>query len=734
MAWIPRFCVVSDFTRIVPNQKIKYMVEEENITKDNRTYKNMVITEGIKDIKIMPFDGVCIHTPEMSKKLQEQIRTNDLLTSIIFRMPYAKGASHEIDFKPYCREHGIEYITDIWGTKHKIEELDMILTESAFKGVKFFKKYGDSRDFDDYLMQCEKYEHTFVVTKWAEQPDTEKIYTRANYQILQDLELDFEEFKHLADYSKEWGENLANGLDEYVWNFTGLTYKINRSTGEIIPPQTEDNYFKALLKNPYVLNDMQIRRHIIGLADKYFNEMCCGKLWTKGAFKFLAPDFIAFLEHITGQEVVGCLKEGEMWTQSLTDGVSEGECILERNPHIAKSEHAIVYAIGEREKELQKYAGHLYNVIQLNSYDITLNRLSGADLDGDLAFEMKKKDNPYLAKGINRNLPVVINIDEKATAAIEPIEDKALIKDFLFGSDNRIGEYSNCATKWNNKVISKSAMKKGVLLTEEERKKLKLKFDDYVNLIAIVNAKEIDSAKTHIKVNLPWHIQKNSGYYPYFMKYAGTYYAKQRKFNMAPSNMNLLCFELEKWKRKIKWKKINEKLFDYTIYLDLNIPHDDKVFEKIVELYRWWGKERNRISNKRKSDLQSFIKHWSKKLQKENRLINDEKKKSKVPLHLFDIDNDYEHDYKVINKLLIDKAKEIEPNDKCRANYAVKLCYGLYPNKSKNFAWLIAGDGIIKNMGQHKHFLPIPVGDSVGQYSYLGNYFSWMEYPMEDDF
>lgn len=719
MAWIPKFCVVSDFTRIIPNQRVKFMIKQENEGKDGKIHKNMVLTEDVRDITIMPFDGAAMHCPEMSYFLQEQIPTTDLLTSIIFRMPLAKGCSHEVDFKRYGRENGIEYINDMWGQDHKLADLDMILTESTFKASKFFKKYGDYRDFEDYLMQCEKYEHTFVVTKWAEQPKTERIYTRANYQILQDLELPYEEFAELASYSKEWGEQLSKGFDHYVWSFAGLTYKVNDETGEIIPPPTDDNYFKAILKNPLCLNDSHIRKHITGLADKYFNEFCCGKVFLRGAFKFIVPDVIAFLQHCMGQEVKGALKAGEMWSKNLADGVFEGECILERNPHIAKSEHTVLNAVGTREIELTKYAGHLNNAVIINTYDDTTPRLSGCDMDGDLSLVIQAKDHPVLLKGIDRTLPTVINIDEKVDALKVKPNDHALIEDVLFGSDNRIGEYSNCATKWNNKVPSDK-------LPVEKQNELKKKFDDYINLISIINAKEIDSAKTHIKVNLPYYIQKYAGHYPYFMKYAGSFYASQTLYNFDSSNMNLLCFEMEKWKRNIKWKRENSGLFNYEIYLNTALNFDNEKFNEIEELYKWYGKERKKIYEVRHMQLRAFKEKWFNKIEKEKLDTRKKVKISKVPMHLFK----FEPNYKEIEIEVLKRAKAIEPIDQARANYAVTLCYGHHPNKFKNFAWIIAGEGIVKNVKQVDHQIPMQVQQG-GDFVYLGKQMAWVKYPQE---
>lgn len=714
MNYLPRMIVVEDFYRIVPQQKIKYMIDTTN-EKDGKVYHNMKLTDGQIDIKICPFDGMALASPEfcdfLSRKLGEE------LTSFIFRIPYGKGLATRFDFKRYCFEHGIETIKDIWGQEHEVDGLEMILTRSTWKGEKYFTKYGDYRDWNDYIQQCEKFDYGIGITKWQKSFQDEPVYTRANYQILQDLQLSSDDFISMADYSKEWGEKIAHGFTENVWNFTGLTYK-ESADGKLLSPGTDDPYFKAMLKNPVVLGDSHIRRHIQSLADKYFADFCCGKVWIKGAFKYILPDPIALMEHITGQEVVGSLKFGECCSQTETDGWFKGATILERNPHIARSEHCVLNAIGNKNQELIDYCGNLANVVIINSYDATLPRLSGADADGDIVFVMRGEDNPIFLKGIDTTLPIVINIDEKATAKKTRINNTALIDDFLFGSDNRIGEYSNCATKWHNKIAPKKH-KDGTEYTEEETQQFYNRCEDYVNLIAIVNAKEIDSAKTHIKVNLPYHIQKSAGNYPYFMYYAGDYYAKHSRFSKAPSNMNKLCFEMEKWRRGLKWEKPN-KDFDWHIYINPHIKKDEAKFEALKAVYKEYKQRRREIECNRAAEFKNFKLKWSKKHKKKG--MPD----AKLPLHLFQYDAAAE--YSKIDDEIIAKAKEICPSASERANYAVELCYKNL-SASKSFAWLVAGDAIARNVEQVKHKIPLEVYGSDYDFLYLGRKYIWATYP-----
>ena len=714
MYYLPRMIVVEDFYRIVPQQKIKYMIDTTN-EKDGKVYHNEKLVEGVTDIKICPFDGMALASPELCDYLSEQL--GETLTSFIFRIPYGKGLATRFNFSAYCAAHNIVSIKDIWGEEHDIDSIDLILTRSTWKGEKYFVKFKDYRDWRDYLSQCEKFDYGIGITKWQKSFEDEPIYTRANYQILQDLKLSHEDFLSLADYSKAWGEHIANGFSEGVWNFTGLTYKVSKDN-KVLSPNTDDPYFKAILKNPVVLGDKHIRKHIQSLADKYFSDFCCGKVWIKGAFKFILPDPIALMQHITGQEVVGSLKSGECFTQSLTDGYFTGKTILERNPHIARSEHCVLNAVGNREKELLEYCSNLSNVVIINSYDTTLPRLSGADADGDIVFVLRGEDNPTFLKGIDTTLPVVINLDEKATAKKEKINNDALVHDFVFGSDNRIGEYSNCATKWYNKVPPQKH-KDGSELTEQEKAEFYQRAEDYVSLIAIVNAKEIDSAKTHIKVNLPYHIQKTAGDYPYFMRYAGDYYAKHSRLSKAPSNMNKLCFAMEDWKNKLQWQTA-DKDFDWHIYINPNIKKNQERFDALELVYKEYKQRRLELSVAKKQDFNQFKAKWAKK----NKKLG--KPDGKLPLHLYEFKDDGQ--FNLIDEEILAKAKEVCPSASERANYAVELCYSAKTSK-RNFAWLVAGDAIARNIVQVEHKIPLEVNGREYDFEYLGRKYIWATYP-----
>lgn len=370
--WLPKMIVVPDYETVIPDQKIKYVYDETTEFVDSngnkREWTQKAIACDIRDVdKYNAFDGCGICHPELSEYIQNAIGSKTPVTSFIMRAPYIKGCVHAVDYTRFFKERGVEFITDCWGVQHSVEDKMFILTESMYKGLKYFKTYGDARDWDLYLERFNQYDHVIGIAKWNFTVDEEPVYTRSSYQILQDLELPYEKFRTLADDSVKWAQKIIDGDELYTYCFLGMLAD---------NAKPKNDYIKAALKNPEILKEHTVRRYLINLLNKYRNEMKAGKLWLKSTFKFLAPDLIMLLEWIGGLELNGSLEKDEFFTFSK-EGVYEGEYLIERNPHICKSEHVILNAVNK--DIINEYCGHLSNVCMVNCKSITPQRLNGAD-------------------------------------------------------------------------------------------------------------------------------------------------------------------------------------------------------------------------------------------------------------------------------------------------------------------------------------------------------------------
>jgi hypothetical protein len=309
------------------------------------------------------------------------------------------------------------------------------------------------------------------------------------------------------------------------------------------------------------------------------------------------------------------------------------------------------------------------NVCMVNCKSLVAQRLNGADTDGDLVLVV---DNQIMMSGVDRNAPIVIDIDDKATSLEEEDTKENKLKLILRGMHSLIGETSNCATTYHNKV-------------PQTVKQMKV-YEKYVDLLSVVNGKAIDMAKTGIMFNIPRHIAKYSKPLPYFMKYAGDYYAKQKKFLKSKSNMNRLCWDIEKWHSGIKWSR-RDKSFDYRIMIDESIEVDSELALKIEIIFNEYCVEHSQC----KKDELSIQREYG----------------------------SFEYSWNAFYDKYRNKCREVCPNEKMLANIVVALHYEKYPLRRKGFMWHITGDAVIENIKQVETSLPIR-DEKNGFFEYLG--------------
>lgn len=363
--YVPKIIIVKDYEKVIENQHIKYLTDEEVEFTDKegreRKWKQKKVVDGVKDIKINCFDGGGIHHPDIGQNIANIIGIEEKPTSYLMRGPYIKGLSHEMNYTEFFHERGVDFIQDIWGKWHSVDEKMMIFPESMYKGIKYFQSW------DIYWDKFYKYGHCLGVAKWNFTEDEEPVYTRGNYQILQDLKLPYEEFKKLSGRTIDYYENIIKGDKVSVYTFLGLRADKQKEM---------NSYMKALLKNDEMINEECTRTYFKNLLNKKIDEAKCGKIYLDACFRLASPDLIAFMEHIGGLEVVGFLGGDEFWTKSKTKHY-DGEYLIERNPHLSHSEHTILrYKTND---VADKYISHLTNVCMININSITTARLNGAD-------------------------------------------------------------------------------------------------------------------------------------------------------------------------------------------------------------------------------------------------------------------------------------------------------------------------------------------------------------------
>lgn len=309
-----------------------------------------------------------------------------------------------------------------------------------------------------------------------------------------------------------------------------------------------------------------------------------------------------------------------------------------------------------------------------------------------------------MLEGIDRDCPIVLNLDEKMTALAEDVNSENMANLVSRTLVSLIGEDSNAATCYHNKPWKSTETKE--------------KYEKYIDILSIVNSFAIDFAKTGYIMNIPYEIAKYSKPYPYFMRYISDYYenlyqsmernnSSYRFQKSKKSNMNQLSFMMEKFHNKeIRWKK-NED-FDYSIMIDKSIPMDFEKLNKIEEIYLDFNKEIK------------YLVSFEKKLHEYDKYKNELKawdKESAINYHV-----NWDSVYSVFKK----RCEEVCDNKKELANMCVTLCYEKYKSRGKKFMWAVSSSGILENIKQVE--INIPIRDSNGELEYLGKKYSTYVY------
>nr|DAI25469.1 MAG TPA: hypothetical protein [Caudoviricetes sp.] len=95
--------------------------------------------------------------------------------------------------------------------------------------------------------------------------------------------------------------------------------------------------------------------------------------------------------------------------------------------------------------------------------------------DGDLVLVLQ---NEIMQEGVHRDIPIVIDVEDKATAMVEPDTVEGRIALTMRTMKSLIGEYSNYSSAYHNKCPR-----------SDEQKQL---YEKYVDQISVLTGKAID--------------------------------------------------------------------------------------------------------------------------------------------------------------------------------------------------------------------------------------------------
>jgi len=566
-----------------------------------------LVTEENHECMENVFDGMGLVSKELGSKFKKALDVPYKVTGYQLRLPCVKGFFPSIDFHAYYKKHGIDTITDMWGQVHRVEDIDLLITESTFKAkinVTGLKEDGSEikewlfSSIDDYKARLIKYGYDVIGISNFAMP-VEEEYRRATYQLWLALDMGLWDMlafanvqgdiihKVLSIYRKEqldW-EDI-----KYIQSFLNLIQKENPDTN--LEKECADT-ITAIQINKKMVFDRKVIKTIKAVIDKKIDDMSLGRMYIKGKYMYITQDILAFLRYAGAEDKENWQYEGFLNAKECySGGKIKGNTVLARNPIVSYSEITKVNFV-DYEGEDAEFIRDIDNIVQL-PLGTECDRLGGADKDGDavlvLSTDYNLKDtsvrflqnynyvskaegklqgknrlesiNKQMKRHFDKKFPdkaivtledyivssyVQINDDDKATAMSKPWSKENVI-DFILISEDKTGQITDI-----DSTIENVGMAEGDLT----------KYSLPIAIMKDLQGKMIDASKSGLfdEVVIPEVIKLKYNKRPQFM------FAKDgNEFNKdydTTSGLDFMAKELKKFKEHVKTvmvDKINRKI------------------------------------------------------------------------------------------------------------------------------------------------------------------------------
>ena len=508
-------------------------VEADGNQSNPRRYHRV---EKRMDIDTLSFDGEGIISKEYAATLDRAYCGQHTHTSFQIRLPYIKGMLHQVDFKDFLKCAGTDTITDIYGVAHRVQDVDIILNKSQFKGFGWLRDYGMT--WEDYWAVFRKYHHALYVTNVSkEKPER---FTELNYQFLTTVSIRAEEFRP-RDLPDGWKRSPAEDTRQWLTKETETAY-YNFCANE----QFRQNYFletldkrslfhkskayilaSVLKKNPLFIHEPIYTQKLDSMADRILKQYAVGRLIVAGDNRYLSGDLLEFMTGLLLPQNVRTHRNSIYFAASMSDHFT-GEsffapgaayehsdvCTLLRNPHIARNEELQLSFYQSTDRLRNHYLGHLTDVVMVDSHMLASERLGGADYDGDM---IKTIADPILNACVRRNYEYDLSNHNNLPLLMIPTETPQLrdANDWYARFEVVRDTFSSRVGQICNAALDRSIIAYNENLNLEEQQK----YREETETLAILTGLEIDSAKSGVRPDLEEYLGKRTVQRSDFLRY-----------------------------------------------------------------------------------------------------------------------------------------------------------------------------------------------------------------------
>lgn len=399
--------------------------------------------DKLRNIVINAFDGLALIRAEM---------TNG--ESCTLRGPWLKALALAIKWSwlvGYAISHNLPLkFVDFWGNEVALKDVDIILTESCFKTIKLYESW------EQYKSAFKEFNHEICVCVREHKPRLKGLPYQQGQTLLGDT-IDAMQF---ALHSKRTIEKYTTKTGA-----PGLLRKYHKVASKMYPALLTEAFTKRTLQEMYTTKR---------------NDMLGGRIPELGYNAFLAPDPIAFIQHLFGQPITGYLKPGECYCKNCKPGKVD----VTRNPHLDNA-HCVL-------TNVENLPVAESNTMYINIFDATTIKLR-ADYDGDHVWYSQDEhlleiiDKTY--KQLN-NLPVDWDVGSAPKVPINYSNIAQFVINLIHGSE--IGLYADALTKmWNTgydrDVCAWLTYAANVLIDSAKHASVKIKTPDAVKKLGQVS-------------------------------------------------------------------------------------------------------------------------------------------------------------------------------------------------------------------------------------------------------
>ena len=315
-----------------------------------------------ESVTITPSDGCGMILPSFAEQWSEDLKLSYTLSGCCVRMAWTKGMVYSFPFDEFAEEVAGRYIVkDAWGDDVDIRSVDLILPVSM---VKLWDSYGSCAE---WLENSYSNGYTFAVTKvCVEKLESERT---TNYQFLQCIDMTDDDIEEIIRPTVSEIKDALCG----DWAKT-ILYLKGSGLNEKNVMRLEDDWQKALMIEPELINDPFIQSSISSLIKKRITDAKVGVLKVHGNYSTVSGDLFALCQGVFGLRVTGLLRPREVYNEFWAE--SDAEEVLAFRAPMSCAENVRRVAVAKRDA-VRKWFRYMHSCTVMSCWSNEMAAMNG---------------------------------------------------------------------------------------------------------------------------------------------------------------------------------------------------------------------------------------------------------------------------------------------------------------------------------------------------------------------